>query len=614
MGRFLSKMLTVCMAASLLMYLGGGFDQASADGTQSVVEWSSDYGSGSSGESVISTSDGGYLATGSVKEAGKAGDYPNQKAYVLKLDAEGRVEWEQKLVHSDTNNTAYLALETKDGGYLVLGSSRSEGEPKDELYLIRLDSSGKVLWETVKEDPSIDSTPVSVLETDDGSFLIAGRGIVSWVAYEHAYLLKIDANGNEVWYNKYPFTGSDFFTDLIPASDGGYIAIGHTGMAEYESKAYDAMLILKLDEQGKEVWSKQLVDPNSRWTAYSIVAAEDGGYVVLSRKNINDKKSVLLTKVDLEGQVQWEKTYRDGDNSEMYTRLVRTKDGYAMLGEHVITNSINERKSQYGVLRVNANGGLISREQFKGPPITNVGKAGGTADGGFIFPGTVLRGDTYKFQLMKLSPSGEQTPGERALSSISFNDTAKKMKAGASVSTVLQAVYEDGSKEDLSSAAIYVSGDDAIASVDALGRITGNQPGHTFIEATYEGYNARIDVTVLPENTDEFDPVNGYIMLDSQEYSVSEGSMLDLKVTLYDYATHETTDITKLVTFTSNHPDIAEVDQNGNLIGHRLGVTRIYAHYKGSRISADVQVVRAASPQEKEQPSMENSEPNITAE
>ncbi|MEC0240213.1 Ig-like domain-containing protein [Paenibacillus dokdonensis] len=614
MGRFLSKFLTVCMTASLLMYCGVGFDQASADGTQSVVEWTRDYGSISSGESVISTSDGGYLATGNVRGGDKVGDDSFQKAYVLKLNAKGQVKWEQKLAHSYSSNTAYLATETKDGGYLVLGSSRSEFESKDELYMIRLDSSGNVLWDKAMEDNAIDSTPVSVIETDDGSFLIAGRGIVSWIAYEQAYILKIDANGNEVWYNKYSFTGSDFFTDLIPANDGGYIAIGHAGMAEYESKDYDAMLILKLDEQGKEVWSKQRVDPRSQWTAYSIVSSEDGGYAVLSRKNINDKKSVLLTKIDLEGQVQWEKTYRDGDNSEMYTRLVRIKDGYAMLGEHMITNSLNERKSQYGVLRVNANGGLISRELFKGPPITNVGKAGGTADGGFIFPGTVLRGDKYKFQVMKLSPPGDQTPGERALSSISFNDKEKKMKAGASVSTVLQAVYADGSKEDLSSAAIYVSGDDAIASVDALGRITGNQPGQTYVEATYEGYNARIDVTVLPENTDEFDPVNGDIMLDSHEYSVSEGSMLDLKVTLYDYVTHETTDITKLVTFTSNHPDIAEVDQEGNLIGHKLGVTRIYAQYKGSRISAEVQVVRAAFPQEKVQPSMENSEHSITTE
>ncbi|MWV42741.1 hypothetical protein GRF59_03795 [Paenibacillus sp. HJL G12] len=608
MGKFLSKLLSGCLAASLLMYLGVGLGSAAANGTQSVVEWSRDYGSDSTGKSVISTSDGGYLATGTVNEADNIGDYPFQKAYVMKVNAKGRVEWEQKLSHNYTSNTAYLAKETKDGGYLVLGSSRSEFERKDELYLIRLDSSGKVLWEQVKEDPAIDSTPVSALETDDGSFLIAGRGIVSWVAYEQAYILKIDADGNEVWYNKYPFTGSDFFTDLIPASDGGFIAVGHTGMAEYESKDFDAMLILKLDEQGKEVWSKERVDPRSQWTAYSIVSSDDGGYAVLSRKNINDKRSVLLTKIDLEGQVQWEKTYRDGDNSEMYTRLVRTKDGYAMLGEHIITNSLNERKSQYGVLRVNTNGGLISRELFKGPPIKNVGRAEGTADGGFIFPGTVLRGDKYKFQLMKLSPPGDQTPGERALSGISFTDIAKKIKAGTSASTVLQAVYDDGSKEDLSSAAMYASGDEVIASVDALGRITGNQPGQTYVEAIYEGFEARINVTVLPENTDEFEPVNGYIMLDSSEYSVSEGSMLDLKVTLYDYKTQESTDITKLTTFTSNHPDIAIVDQEGNLIGHKLGVTRIYAQYKGSRTSADVQVVRATAPQENALLNMEHSE------
>ncbi|GIP26587.1 hypothetical protein J23TS9_17170 [Paenibacillus sp. J23TS9] len=614
MGRFLSKMLTVCMTASLLMYCGVGFDKASADGTQSVVEWTRDYGSISSGEGVISTSDGGYLATGNVRGGDKDGDDSFQKAYVLKLNAKGQVKWEQKLAHSYSSNTAYLATETKDGGYLVLGSSRTEGESKDELYMIRLDSSGNVLWDKTKEDAAIDSTPVSVIETDDGSFLIAGRGIVSWVAYEQAYILKIDANGNEVWYNKYPFTGSDFFNDLIPAIDGGYIAIGHAGLAEYESKDYDAMLILKLDDQGKEVWSKQFIDPKSRWTAHSIVAAEDGGYVVLSRKKMDDKNLVLLTKLDLEGQVQWEKTYSDGENSEMYNRLVRTKDGYAMLGGHNSRNSLNESKTQYGVLSVNVNGGVISRDLFKGPPITYVGKAAGTPDGGFIFPGTVTRGDTHKFQVMKLSPPAEGTPAERALTGISFTDKEKRLKAGTSAATVLQAVYSDGSKEDLSSAGVYVSGDSAVATIDALGRISGNEPGETYVEATFEGFTSRLNITVLPKDTDEFDPVSGYIKLDSGEYSILEGSMLDLKVTLYDYKTNTESDITKLTTFTSNHPDIAEVDEEGNLIGHKLGVTRIYAQYKGSRISADVQVVRAAFPQEKMQPSMENSEHSVTTE
>jgi len=605
MSRKVPRLWTAFMAG-LLLVVGffPGVGHANAGEAQSTVEWSRDYGSGSEGEGVIPTSDGGYLALGGIYDADKPGGYSYQKAYVLKLDAEGEVEWEQKLKHHATSNRAYRAIETKDGGYFIAGTSRSDGEPKDQLFMIRLDSSGNVLWDRVQEDDAIHSTPKSVVEADDGSFLIAGEGMVSWVAYEQGYILKVDPNGETLWYNKYRLTGTvDFLTDLIPALDGGYIAVGHAGMVEYESKDFDAMLILKIDEEGKVLWSKQLVDPRSGWTAYSIVGTADGGYLILSRKN-SGNGAMLLTKTDLGGQVIWEKTFFNGtDFYRAYNRLVRTKDGYAMLGRHTTRIEWNsDVKYQYGVLRVDENGDMIGEELFKGPPIVSVGIAAATQDGGFIFPGTVLRGDVRKFQLMKLSPPADRQPAERTLTGISFMEKEKKLKTDTSFSTVLQAVYSDGSKNDLSSAALYISGDNHIVDVDALGRITGHEPGSTYIEANYEGFTATMNVTVLPEDTDELSPVKGDLGLDSGEYSLLEGTTLDIKVTVYGYNPRTETDVTKLATYSSDRPDVAEVDGDGNLIGHKAGKTRIYAKYKGSTVYAEVLVVRATVPKEDTQP------------
>lgn len=595
MGRFVSQWLKGCIAVTLLWFgLFPGMGHVGAEEAHLTVEWSKDYGSYSEGQSVISTSDGGYLALGGVEDADEPGGYSYQKAYILKLDGNGQVMWERRLQHGMTRNTAYRAIETKEGGYFVIGSSTSDGEPHDQLYTIKLDSAGNVMWEKIHEDDGIYSFPKNVIETDDGSFVIAGEGIISWLAYEQGYILKLDNKGNELWYNKYRFTGNgDYLNDLIPATDGGFIAVGHAGEVEYESKEQDALLIMKIDDQGNVVWAKPWGDPRSGWTAYSIVAAEDEGYTVLSRKSIDNKGVTLLTKFDLSGQVQWEKTYRDGTNTESYFYLVRTKEGYAMLGSHRSTNSLNESKTQYAALRVDVNGEMISRELFKGPPIANVGIAAVSPDGGFIFPGTILRGDVRKFQLMKLSPPVEGQPAERLLTGISFAVNEKKLKAGNSTPTVLQAVYSDGTKSDLSSAAEYSSGDKSIADIDGLGWISGHKPGRTYVEAVYEGFTAKLNVIVVAEDTDEFDPVDGSLCLDSGEYSVSEGSQMDIKVLLYDYSTQTQTDITKLAVFSSDQPDIAEVDEEGNLIGHKAGMTRIYAKYKGSSVYANVQVVRA---------------------
>ncbi|MBX4146354.1 hypothetical protein [Paenibacillus lautus] len=304
-----------------------------------------------------------------------------------------------------------------------------------------------------------------------------------------------------MWYNKYNYTDSVAFNDLIPANDGGYIAVGSVVRAEYETGDLDAMLMAKIDDQGKEVWSEQFKEPDSGWTAFSVTASGDGGYVIGSGKSVNHDQD------NLNGQAQWEKTYRDGTNSEYFKRLVRTKDGYAMLGEHFSRNSL-DYKRQYDVLSVDRNSELISRELFKGPPIYSVGSAAVTPDGG------------------------------------------------------------------------------------------------SYIEATYEGFTARLNVTVFPEDPDEFD---GYIQLDSYEYSLAEGPMLDLKVILRNYIDQNEIDITRQTTFISDHPDIAEVDEEGNLIGHKPGTTQIYAQYKGSITSANVLVVRASVPEDDLQPDMDES-------
>lgn len=85
------------------------------------------------------------------------------------------------------------------------------------------------------------------------------NGLISSVIYEKAYIFKIDKNGNTLWYNKYNYTDSVAFNDLIPANDGGYIAVGSVGRAEYETGDLDAMLMVKIDDQGKEVWSVETI-------------------------------------------------------------------------------------------------------------------------------------------------------------------------------------------------------------------------------------------------------------------------------------------------------------------------------------------------------------------
>lgn len=601
-----TRLIAVCVAGIMLtLGLQGTMSPAAAEPSQprAAVEWFRDYGSSSRGEAVIPTSDGGYLTVGSITEKEMIGQDSWQyvvKAYIIKTDVEGQPLWEQKLDHYSSGNAAYRVIETRDGGYLVAGTYKLEdGKPIDKLYLIRLDASGQVLWHKAVEDGPFHHTPVAIVETDDGSFMIAGRGMFSASAYEKGYILKVDSNGEKLWYRDYRFIGSEFFADMIPASDGGYIVIGGIGYPDYEPGDEDAMLMMKLDEQGDIVWSRPFQEPNTKRRAFSIISSDDGGYLVGNRKKTKQGEVTILTKTDVNGQPEWEKTYT-APSPESFRSLVRTKDGYALLGTSMLGES-SGGKWEYAIVTFDVNGVLTSSEVLPGPPLSDVGKAAIARDGGFIFTGTVKRGEVWKLQLMKLTPFENMPPTEQTLASISFMEKEMQVKSGTSMPTVLQAVYGNGMVSDISGVAVYSSGDFRIADIDASGRVTGHEPGVTYIGASYGGLNASLKVTVLPEDWIEPEPARGDLRLDSNDYSLSAGSMIDVRVILYDYSVHKEIDVTKEATFRSANPDILECDDEGNLIGRKAGFTKIHAAYRGLQATSNVQVLRASVPQEVEQ-------------
>ncbi|MGN7357992.1 Ig-like domain-containing protein [Paenibacillus sp. SAF-054] len=598
MSRIRSRLLSLLIALMIALTVQAG--KTHGEGAPvPELDWSKEYGAWSAGEGVIPTSDGGYLAMGSLTEQEMTGDWESysQKAYIVKVDAEGTTEWEQKLAHAGSEtNAAYQAIETKDGGYLVIGSTtNTSGQPFSQLLMIRLDGSGRIVWEQSKEEDGIHSTPQAVVETDGGDFLIGGKGI-SNMSYSTAYILKVNGSGQELWYKKYRFGDSQYFNDLIPAVDGGYIAVGGIDSPDYEPGDQDALLMMKVNDEGEQLWMKQIGDPGTDWGAFAVTPSSDGGYMLGSQKVINQQRITVLTKTDADGQALWQKTYAAGADVEVFNQLVKTADGYALLGGNASGDYLN-RKIQYDLMSVNGTGEEMQRTLFKGAQISRYGKGSAAHDGGFVFPGTVKLGEKTKLQLMKLAPVDNPAPEEeKSLSDIAFSEQAKTLKEGTSAPTVLQAKYADGSSGDLSSAATYRSDNPDVATVDATGRVTALSPGETRIQADFQNQSAALKVTVLPENSEEFEPAYGQIQFDSEEYSLAAGALIDLHLIYKENATGIETNVTDKAVFRSDHPDIAGVDAEGNLVGRRAGTTRIYAAYKGKSVSAIVQVMRASSP------------------
>ena len=172
------------------------------------------------GSSVIQVSDGYIIA-------GTTGSVGNLEAYLLKTDLSGNLLWEKNFNYLlSPFNRALSVQQTFDGGFIMVGTT-NDPILNNEVYLIKTTSSGNLVWEETYGGIGSDSGE-SVQQTFGGGYIIAGTTF-SFGNGRQLYLLKTDIAGNLLWENDFGGPGLESATSVQQTSDGGYIVAGASG-------------------------------------------------------------------------------------------------------------------------------------------------------------------------------------------------------------------------------------------------------------------------------------------------------------------------------------------------------------------------------------------------
>ncbi|WP_410771607.1 hypothetical protein [Fontibacillus sp. BL9] len=601
----LSKLVVLCLT-SILIWSGGTGQGAAATASEAagtVPEWSALYGTdaaSSNGRSVISTNDGGYIAVGEVVESDPSGYAAEQKIYVVKVNESGGTTWEKKLLigadSGKANGSAYNAFQTRDGGYLVSGAVTDySGKPLRVPFLAKLDSQGMLEWEKNYDtlSPSTDLYGESIAESTDGGFVITGFSANSY-AMASAYVLKVDGTGNEVWFKTFRF-GDDnqYFNALIASPDGGYVAVGT--IESMLSPEQDASVIVKLNDLGEVEWEKREPLPGSNRSAHSVQLSPDGGYLVNGMQQQGNEQQAYVAKIDSEGETHWEKTYNLGsDNNDYMTQLLPTEDGYALLGRHAY-GSYPDHRMEYQIITLNSDWEMITKRQFKDYNLAVTGKGSVASDGGFVLTGQIKENDSYRMQVIKVSGNDPGSPTDPEITELRFGAAeGTELSIGELRPSVITAVYSDGTFADVTAAASFTSLDPEIAGVDASGVITGLSEGTTVITAGYGGFEAQLHVRVTDGPSGPI-PITEKFYLDSEDYSLSIGSELDIQAWFADVHGNSRL-VNEETEFAISNPDVASINQQGVITGIAPGLTSVTAVYQGRTYTASVWVVRPYVP------------------
>ncbi len=231
-----------------------GYRIAEVNSSGNIV-WSrilNSYGCSAGGRceiSLLELSSGGYLLAGRHGTT-HLGDV---SGYLVKLNTTGDTVW------SKTYNGAALdeindLIELPNGNLILAGSTKSFGTGNADVYLIKTDSNGNVIWSKTYGTASTNDVCLAISTTFDGGFAMTGYSSPIPNRQADVLLMKTDSAGTLQWTKWYGGVDKDFGMDVSQTSDSGYFIVGCSN--SFPNNNHDDLFVVRTNSSGDTLFTK----------------------------------------------------------------------------------------------------------------------------------------------------------------------------------------------------------------------------------------------------------------------------------------------------------------------------------------------------------------------
>jgi hypothetical protein len=269
--------------------------------------------------------------------------------YLFETNSMGELLWE-RTIGGPQDEYGWSMAPTTDGGYVIGGQTESFGAGDKDGYLVRVNAQGEEIWNQTYGGPGEDRL-FSVDQSADSGFVLTGTTRSFAAGERDLYLIKTDSFGEMTWMQVLGEEHDDVGHSVRQTADEGYIVVGYT--RSFEAANYDTWLI-KLDAAGDVDWEQFFGGTGDDRAIYGEQTA-DGGFIMTGYTKSYDAIGwdVFLVRADQSGEVLWYQTFGGQSEDTGYTVRQASDKGFILTGE---TYSFGAGGGDMYIIKVNQDG------------------------------------------------------------------------------------------------------------------------------------------------------------------------------------------------------------------------------------------------------------------
>lgn len=195
---------------------------------------------------------------------------------LIKTDISGNLIW-RKIIGLSTVDENYTSLQiiNNNTNYLIVGTERPAS--KYNLAVTILDTSGTVIWNKLNGTASLDFYGSTICQTFDKGYFVGGK------INTQGYVWKLDSTGTIQWSNPYGLNTFTIIKEVKQLSDSNLVFITNDNYLHSSSNSVKAGILTKIDKNGNLLWEKFYKRPSAGQQIVGINGfnfTKDNGYII----------------------------------------------------------------------------------------------------------------------------------------------------------------------------------------------------------------------------------------------------------------------------------------------------------------------------------------------